>query len=142
MFQGFASLLGDLAPSVPTPTPGTTDIDLDRLGPPPIMYGRDVRKPVIVESETGPATLPKSAADLKAKIQANGGALYVWSADASKSPELQIVKANPGTFKAEAVTSDPGTYKITLASGFDLAQYAPYIVIGVGGVILLSILKK
>jgi hypothetical protein len=142
-------ILRDLAPSVPTPTPGRIDIDLETLGPPPIMYGSG-RKPVIgIPTTTGsqievlPAgSSPRTAADLKALIAQNGGALMVWTSDVNKSAELQIVKANPLSFKVTAIANDPGMYKITLAEGSGLTGYVPYIVIGIGGILLLSILKK
>lgn len=119
------------------------------------------RDPMII----GPATLPRTAADLKAKIQQAGGALYVWSANVNQSPELNIVKANPLTFKATAVANDPGTYKITLSSSVsslvsalspkattpagtkpqptsDLSSYLPYIVLAGGALVLFSLLKR
>src|SRR6267142_4693773 len=39
-----------------------------------------------------------TAASLAARIQAAGGGLSVWTADASKSAELQTAKANPSLF--------------------------------------------
>lgn len=123
------------------------------------------RNPVIV----GPAVLPRTAADLKAKIQQAGGALYVWSANVNQSPELSIVKANPLTFTATPVAGDPGTYKITIATvssllpavfrpkpaqpgtsnalppasaASGLSGYLPYIVLGGGALFVLSMLKK
>lgn len=118
----------------------------------------------------GPApAAPRTAADLKRLIQQNSGALYVWSANVGQSPELRIVKANPLTFTATPVAGDPGTYKITLASvtsllpaifqpkpaqsgtsnalppasaASDFSSYLPYILLGGGALVVLSLLKK
>lgn len=147
MFHGLAcglAGLGDLAPNVPTPTP-VRDIDLDLLGPPPPVFG--LRPRLVGAPGDTPDSLPagaavKTAADLKALIAQNNGALFVWTSDASKSPELQIAKANPLTFKVEAVPSDPGTYKITLGAVSNLGSYVPYIALGVGSIVILSMLKR
>lgn len=116
-----------------------------------------------VVGAAGPA--PRTAADLKALVQKNGGALYVWSANVSQSPELNIVKANPLTFTATPVAGDPGTYKVavmpsllradpgstpnrlTAPAAFNpsasaLTGYLPYVLLAGGALVVLSMLKK
>jgi len=96
-----------------------------------------------------------TASSLAAAIQAAGGSLSVWTADANKSAELQAAKANPGLFSVVAI-QPAGTYKITLkaaatpealvkataTSAEPLGGYLPYILGGVGLIVVLSMLKK
>lgn len=120
----------------------------------PEFLGDDNDPGLVDPSTVGPGGAAiTNATQLRAAIAAAGGTLYVWALPPVYPSEVQIALA-AGGFKVQPDVADPGSFKISVATGtdpkapasaFNLAAYGldtNTIILLVGGIAGIAILAK